>query len=384
MVNIALDKTQKISAKSNLNFTFPRLSVNDCVNPNSIYISALFENSNTKSWFKNNLGRLLCEELQVRIGSNTLYNNAKESLIMVYKDLWLPDDRRKNMSEYGIASENLRKLMSGDDSASSSDKGDNALFNARGKRVKIKLDKIFGDQGFIAPSALNGGVEFNLKTPSASDIMIAQSGESVGTYALKEPRNIYESIESPELYSRAVTGYTRTEFTFTDIAHLWPTTWSKNQTSVVEKINVPRKSMRAIVILFKYEDTEDSEEYIYPNITHVRVTIDGKPNAVYSEGISTDDLFREAERVFHVEDTNMTEEKFYDNKFALVIDLRCTDDNNVMNAGYNVTDTKAGVNLIITKEATSKDVIGDIFAISDAAVTISEGSFGELTLTNNK
>ncbi len=66
-------------------------------------------------------------------------------------------------------------------------------------------------------------------------------------------------------------------------------------------------------MLFKHADTENSEEYVYPNITKVDVTIDG---------IRTDDLYREARRIFHMKDTNMTEKKFYDNKFALVIDLR--------------------------------------------------------------
>ena len=173
MISIALDQP-KISSKSNVNLTFPKLSENVCVNPNSIYVSALFENTNEKSWFKNNLGRLLCDELQIRIGSETVYENKKESLIMVYKDLWLPDERREDMSEYRIGSENLRKLMSGDDSAVSNNANDNALFEARGKRIKIKLGKILDDQGLFAPSALNGGVEFNFKTPDASNIMIAQ------------------------------------------------------------------------------------------------------------------------------------------------------------------------------------------------------------------
>ncbi len=222
MISIALDQP-KISAKSNVNLTFPKLSQNVCVNPNSIYISALLENTNTKSWFKNNLGRLLCDELQIRIGSEPVYDNKKESLIMVYKDLWLPDERQEDMSEYGIASENLQKLMSGDDSASSSNKDDNALFKARGKRIKIKLGKILNNQGLFAPSALNGGVAFNFKTPDASDIMIAQSGENVGGYALKEPKLIYESIESPEMYSQAVADYTKTEFPFMDVSYLKPT-----------------------------------------------------------------------------------------------------------------------------------------------------------------
>ncbi len=59
------------------------------------------------------------------------------------------------MSEYGIASENLRKLVSGDDSASATDKGDNALFNARGKKIKI-IDFIidFIKNGTISPRYL--------------------------------------------------------------------------------------------------------------------------------------------------------------------------------------------------------------------------------------
>ncbi len=147
------------------------------------------------------------------------------------------------MSEYVIATENLRKLMSGDDSASTSYKADNALFKARGKRVKVKLGKIIRDQGLFAPSALNGSVEFNFKTPSASEIMIAQSGKSVGDYVLKEPKLIYESIESPNVYSQAAAEYADTDFPFVDISYLKPTNWGKNQTSVVESVNVPRRSM---------------------------------------------------------------------------------------------------------------------------------------------
>ena len=381
VISIALDRT-KISSSSDVNYTFPKLSQDVCVNPDSIYISALFENTNTKSWFKNNLGRLLGKELQVRIGSMPVYDNKVENWIMVYKDLWLPDERREDMSEYGIATENLRKLMSGDDSASTSNKDDNALFKARGKRVKIKLGKTLNNQGLFAPSALNGNVEFNFRTPSASEIMIAQSGESVGDYALKELKLIYESIDSSNMYAQAAKEYEDTDFPFVDISYLKPTNWSKDQTSVVETINVPRRSMRAIVILFKHADTENSEEYVHPNITKVNIAIDGRPNAVYSNGIGIDDLYREARRIFYVKDTNMTEKRFYDNKFALVIDLRCVGDNDVVNAGYNVTDTKSGVQLIITKEVTAKNVRGEIYALSDAAVTIINGSYSKLDLTH--
>ena len=91
--------------------------------------------------------------------------------------------------------------------------------------------------------------------------MVAQSGESVGDYALKL---IYEFIESSDAYSQAAAEYSDTDFPFEDINYIRPTNWGKDQTAVVEAINIPRKSMRAIVILFKHADTVDSEEYIFP------------------------------------------------------------------------------------------------------------------------
>jgi hypothetical protein len=94
----------KISSDSQVNVTIPKLVSN-------------IESEGGKSWFKNNIGRLLCRELRMAINSWTVYNNKLESLIMVYKDLWIPDERHEDMSEYGIARKNLRKLMSGHDSA---------------------------------------------------------------------------------------------------------------------------------------------------------------------------------------------------------------------------------------------------------------------------
>ena len=283
------------------------------------------------------------------------------------------------MSEYGIASENLRKLMSGDDSASATDKGDNALFNARGKRIKIKLGKILKERGLLASYGLNS-MQYVISLPSASKIMVAQSGESVGDYSLKDVNLTYETIESSNLYSQALTVYADTDFPFVHITHSRLSNWGKDQTDINETIDLPRDSMRAIVMLFKHADTVDSEEYIFPKIKKVLISVDGDPNAVYSRGMKTNDLYREARRVFHVEDTDMTEEKFYDNKFALVIDLRNNGDNSAMGSGCKVVDTKTGVQLAITKEVTSKDVKCEIFVLSDASVGSVERSFGQLSL----
>ncbi len=339
-------------------------------------LTSTVENANTKSLFKNNLGRLLCKKLMITFAGETVYDNNRKSLIMIYKDLWLPDEQHKDMSEYGIASENLRKLMSGDDSASTTNKGDNNLFDACVKKIKIRLGKILKDRGLLASYGLNNNVEYILSLPGAKGIMIAQSEKKAEGYALKDVNITYETIESPDLYSQALSEYTDTDFPFEHITHSRLSNWGKDQTDINESIGLPRKSMRAIVMLFKYADTVDSEEYIFPNIKKVEISIDGNPNMVYSKGMKTNYLYHEARRVFHVRDSNMTEEKFYKNKFSLVIDLRNNGDNSAMGSGCKIVDTKTGVQLAITNGTTTQNVKCEIFVLSDAAVNTVGRSFG--------
>jgi malic enzyme len=67
------------------------------------------------------------------------------------------------------------------------------------------------------------------------------------------------------------------------------TEWSKDSTIINETTKVPRRSMKAIVMLFTNKTKTNSEEYVYPNIEKVRVTVEGVPNAVYSQGIPKQD-----------------------------------------------------------------------------------------------
>ena len=232
----------------------------------------------------------------------------------------------------------------------------------------------------LASYGLNNNIQYVISLPSASKIMVAQSGESVEGYSLRNVNLTYKTIELHDLYSQALAEYADTDFPFEHITHSQLSNWRKDQTDINKVIDLPRKSMRAIVMLFKHADTMDSEEYIFPKIKKVEISIDGDPNAVYSKGIKTNDLYREAKRVFNVKDTDMMEERFYDNKFALVIDLRNNSNNSAMGSGCKVVDTKTGVQLAITKEVTTKDVKCEIFVLSDAAVSAVERSFGRLNL----
>ena len=47
----------------------PTLGANMCLVPDTFFLTAKFKSKNTKSWFLNNLGRLLVKQLQVMVGS---------------------------------------------------------------------------------------------------------------------------------------------------------------------------------------------------------------------------------------------------------------------------------------------------------------------------
>ena len=76
-----------------------------------------------------------------------MYDNRGESIMEIYKDLWKSESKRDGMLQYGVANENIKKLMSGDDSATTSGKADDILLEKNQKILKIKLGKILEGHG---------------------------------------------------------------------------------------------------------------------------------------------------------------------------------------------------------------------------------------------
>ena len=97
--------------------SIPALNSSQCIIPDMLALSFKFANSNTKSWFLNNLGRLLVDRLSVNVQGREVYQNTGESMMEVYKELWMSEEERDNRQEFGLANENVGTLISKDDSA---------------------------------------------------------------------------------------------------------------------------------------------------------------------------------------------------------------------------------------------------------------------------
>jgi hypothetical protein len=365
-----------ISPGEELYINIPKLKPDSCLVPGSLALLFDFKNSNTKSHFDNNLSKLIAKRLQVKVAGETAYDCSGESLYEIYKDLWLTIGDRNKMTEQGLASENLRKLISGDDSGvkvgDAAKIADGLLHSVYGSKLKKPIDKIIADHGLYTPFSMNNNPMYILTLPQSDEIMTAQGGEAKGTYKLDNLELEYETIENDALASEVSRLYsTGRSLSYKHVTLMRTSNWDKDLTIVNENINIPRKSMSAIVLLFTNRVRTDSEEYIYPNIDKVNLTIEGVPNAVFSQGLPKCRFFEEAKRFFcpmcekSMADEFMSISKFFSNGFALVIDLRTTQDDTT-GGGKKIVNTQSGVLLEIKKRATTADVQCNIFIVSDA------------------
>ena len=359
-----------------LYINIPKLKPSSSLVPGSLNLLFDFKNSNTKIRFNNNLSKLLAKRLQIKVAGETAYDCSGESLFEVYKDLWLTLGDRKKMIEQGVANENLRKLFSGDDSGKKvGDTGkvaDALVQSIYDTKLKKPIDKIMGDHGLYTPFTMNNNPMYILTLPEADAIMTAQGGQKVEGYKLENIELEYETIENDVLASEVSSMYTTgRSLPYKHVTLMRTSNWDKDLTIVNEYINIPRKSMSAIVLLFTNKVRTDSEQYLYPNLEKVRLTIEDVPNSVFSQGLPKSRLFEEAKRFFcpmcekSMADEFMAIDKFYKDGFALVIDLRSTQDDTT-GGGKKIVNTQSGVLLEITKKATTADVQCNIFVVSDA------------------
>ena len=182
--HVVIFNPNKASAGEELYMDIPKLKMDSCLVPGSFHLLFNFKISNTKSWFLNNMSKMLQKRLVVRLAGETVYDNSGENIYEVYKDLWKTISQRLDMVEYGIAGENHRKLISKDDSGVKSGNAqkvsDALLLSIYEHKQKVCLDKIIRDHGLYAPFYMNNNFRYIITLPPANELMTLQTGQTLG------------------------------------------------------------------------------------------------------------------------------------------------------------------------------------------------------------
>lgn len=126
--------------------------------------------------------------------------------------------------------------------------------------------------------------------------------------------------------------------------------------------------MQTIVIFLK-DDNADNEVFPNPNISKIKISIEGKLNQAYSRDLRHHRLCEETSRYFSNKmpfDRNITVAKIFNDTVCVTINLRPIEDNrDVYGTGKRVLNRESGVLLEQTKSrATTKDHTIHCFVVS--------------------
>ena len=364
----------------------PKLGTNEVIVAGSL---ALVFNINLKltgahanNFLVQNVSRALVNKFVVKFAASTVQDTDSYNIYKTFEDLFLSRDKRENMLREGIQSVDLCRIRSDSgDKKTSGVNEENALNAVYGSKYRINLDHpILTDHGVFYPQALYNDLVFELTLAPAHEVVKGSTSSNVLGYKLENIQMEYEVIRSKILADEATSTYSSgKEFAYDYVMRerVVPITRGSD-THLNLRVNPQRKSLKGILLLFVSPYTpgnRDSEYYFNPDITNVKVTVNGVPNRVYNEGISGSDMWKELTRHFKPSTDgrpNMTLAKYLaDNKFGLWIDLRSMADTTMHGNGQRLVNTQDGVQLEIVRKASGSGITYcHIFTISDAQMNI--------------
>ena len=154
--------------------------------------------------------------------------------------------------------------------------------------------------------------------------------------------------------------------------------------------NMPCKLLKGILVLFEEEKsyTRDMSKFYNPKIQKVSVTIEGKPNQLYSQGMRLFEQYDEICKYFaegknpneiqkHLQLHNISVGEYLTDRYALWLDFRMIDENELHKMGRRIENSSEGITLQIEKKAESSAgaLSAYIYLIIDAQLNIQSGAY---------
>ena len=157
--------------------------------------------------------------------------------------------------------------------------------------------------------------------------------------------------------------------------------------------NTPCKSLKGILVLFEEEQsyTRDTSKFYNPKIQKVSVIVEGKPNQLYAQGMRSFEEYDEIHKYFaegnqrdnnayeiqkHLQFYNLSLGEYLVNRYALWLDFRTIDENELHGTGRHIENASEGITLQIEKKAESAGALNAyIYLIMDAQLNIQNGAY---------
>ena len=168
---------------------------------------------------------------------------------------------------------------------------------------------------------------------------------------------------------------------------------NKSDTMWNWSFSMPCKSLKGILVLFEEEKSyvRDTSKFYNPKIQKVSVTIEGKPNQLYAQGMRSFEQYDEIRKYFaegvqrdnnayevqaQLQPCDLSVEEYLVNKYALWLDFRTIDENELQGTGRQIGNASEGMTLQIEKSAETAGALNAfVYLIMDAQLNIQNGKY---------
>ncbi|GFR66081.1 hypothetical protein ElyMa_005548400 [Elysia marginata] len=377
---------------------FPNLGSNDVVVPGTAGLSFTISLTSTDAnrTLVQNIGRAIVKRTTIRISGNEVMSIHDSDVFHCYQDLWKTARERENAQYQGIdttANRNANKLRVGAGDGAEDVVADQAIKTAYGKRFTIPLDfELLESHMPFYQSALGDRLEYELTFNDYSRVIQATAASS---YSIENISLEFDVVTNADLAQMIRNQYVhRLAILYDRVLRHRKIVRNKSDMLWNIYLNIPARSMKGILLLCEEPADafkRDTEAFYNPKITKVEVVIEGVPNQLYSQGLRPWQQWTEARKLYAggskrhplvsrvakdlaLADVSLAE--YLTSKYALWLDLRSTDDDQLHGTGRRVENASEGVTIQITKTAESPGVLNlYLYVIMDAQLNIEDGRF---------
>ena len=380
---------------------FPNLGYNDVIAPGTVRLAFTISlnSTNATRTVVQNLGRAIVKKTTIRISGNEVMSVDDCDVFNIYLDLWKTTRERNNAHYQGIdtsINNNTTRLRVNANNAAQLT-GDSAIAEAFGNRFHIPLDfELLESHMPFYQSALGDRLEYELVFNDYSRV-VQVPDDANASYTIDNISLEYDIVTHPELARMIRNQYSgRTTILYDRVLRHRKIAVNKSDTLWNINLNTPSRSMKGILILC--EDSTMSQPYLRaseafynPKIEKVEVTIEGVPNQLYAQGMRAYQQWDEARKFFaagskrHPEVgmvskdlalADVTLGEFLTDKYALWLDLRTSDDDQLHGSGRRVENASEGVTIQITKTAEAAGALNlYLYVIQDGQLNIEADRF---------
>ena len=383
---------------------FPNLGSDDVIIPGMANISfniELTSTVDTNRTLVSNIGRAIVKKLALKFEGNEIMSVDDFDVFACYRDLWKTKSEKRNAIRQGIISndgctENCIKLRinAGDKNASNAQ--DKAIADAYGNKFIIPLDFEMLDSAAPYYQAGLGNRlcyeltfnDYNRVTKSVVSPKVPDPKYKITDISLE-----YEIATQPDLTRSIRSEYQHMALLYDRILRHRKIIVNKKDTVWNWAFNTPCKSLKGILVLFEEEGsyTRNTSKFYNPKIQKVSVIEEGKPNQLYAQGMRSFEQYDEICKYFaegkqrdnnaneiqkHLQLYDLSSGEYLVNKYALWLDFRMIDENELHGTGRHIENASEGITLQIDKKDESAGALNAyIYLLMDAQLNIQNGAY---------